>query len=250
MIDLVKGFSDRARDAQTVVDIMRQTLWENPEVKRRLVHVEYGYETHIPPEVRERMRHIYDSATARYIRFAPDFFVLDLHNSDCLYLLEYKCTRTPLFSSRRIEELRTKAKPGLDWQDIGQWEEAAHKNYLTLWGAGIRVAILNWCAYHPRLLLCDFMNKAENPLGCFSVSETFTGSRTPYVNLDLREFRTLADFLIAEHQLAGSRLACVIRDCCERAIDALCQVLPVTHDPRSPHAGIDPCRGRRQGKQG
>jgi hypothetical protein len=250
MIDLVKGFSDRARDAQTVVDIMRQTLWENPEVKRRLVHVEYGYETHIPPEVRERMRHIYDSATARYIRFAPDFFVLDLHNTDCLYLLEYKCTRTPLFSSRRIEELRAGAKPGLDWPDIGQWEAAAYENYRTLWRAGIRVAVLNWCAYHPRLLLCDFMDKAIEPLGCFSVTETLTGSRTPYVNLDLREFRTLADFLIEEHKLAGLPLASVVRECCNSATDALCRVLPVTHDTRSPYAGIDPCRRRRQGEQG
>jgi len=66
----------------------------------------------------------------------PTFFVLDLHSSDCLYLLEYKCTRTPLFSSRRIEELRTKAKPGLDWQDIGQWEEAAHKKLSYAVGSG------------------------------------------------------------------------------------------------------------------
>lgn len=249
MIDLVRGFSDRTHDAQTLVNIIKETLWENPVVKGRLAHVEYGYETHIPPEIRERMRYIYSSATARYIRFAPDFFVLDLHNSDCLYLLEYKCTRTPLFSSKRIEELRAGARPGLDWPDIGQWEESAYENYRTLWKAGIRVAVLNWCAYHPRLLLCDFMDKAIEPLGRFSVTGTFTGSRTPYVNLDLREFRTLADFLIEEHQLAGLQLASVIRDCCNRAIDALCQALPVTHDPRSPHAGIDPCQQRQGGQR-
>jgi len=32
--------------------------------------------------------------------------------------------------------LRTKAKPGLDWQDIGQWEEAAHKKLSYAVGSG------------------------------------------------------------------------------------------------------------------
>lgn len=230
----VKEFRERTQDAQRVIEVVTGTVWENPKVKRRLLYVQYGYETHIPPEVREKMRYLYNE-TARYIRFAPDFFVLDLENLECLYLLEYKCTRTPVYSKRRISYLRTRAcQPGLDWKDIGQWEASAYDNYKALWRIGVRVAILNYCAYHSRPLLCDFVDRAYE-LDRFQVqTDTRTGSKTPFVNLDLRKFRTLYEFLVQEHQLQPP-LSDVVAHFCKKAEQTLLERLPVTHHPASPH---------------
>ncbi len=234
MSDLVKGFSGRTQDAQTVVSTVTEILWNAPPLKERLRHVQYGYETHIPPEIRDKMRHLYNE-TARYIRFAPDFFVLDLKDLERLYLLEYKCTRTPLYSERRIQYLRSQAdEPGLDAQDIGQWEASAYDNYLALWSIGVRVAVLNYCAYHPRLLLCDFANRALVLNRSAVQTDTLTGSRTPYVNLDLRKFRTLADFLVEEHQLEPP-LDKIVRTLCDEAAQKLRDALPATDHWLSPH---------------
>lgn len=238
MSDWVKGFGGRTQDAQTLISIVTENLWENALVKRRLRHVQYGYETHIPSEVREKMRRLYNE-TARYIRFAPDFFVLDLENLENLYLLEYKCTRTPLYSTQRISFLQYQASRlgmgGLEAHDVGQWEASAYDNYQALWSIGVRVAILNYCAYHPRPLLCDFVDRAQVLNRSEVQTETLTGSRTPFVNLDLRAFRTLADFLVQEHCL-GRPLDAVVRSLCESAVQKLQQALPVTPHHLSSYA--------------
>lgn len=232
---IIKGFSDRTAETQTLINVMHQILWSHPQIQARLIHVHYGYETHIPESVREKMRYLYNE-TARYIRFAPDFFVLDTADLSRLYLLEYKCTRTPLYSERRIAQLRGRAaKQGLEWPDIGQWEASAYDNYKALQKIGVRVAILNYCAYHSRPLLCDFVDKATE-LGRYEVlTDTTTGSRTPFVNLDMREFRTLVDFLIEEHRLE-SNLQTLVRQLCDNAARRLLELLPVTHHRNSPYS--------------
>lgn len=225
MSDLVKGFIERTQDAQTLINIVRENLWEDALVKSRLLHVPYGYETHIPPEVREKLRRSYNE-TARYIRFAPDFFVLDLENLDNLYLLEYKCTRTPLYSTQRISSLQAQARmKELTSEDVGQWEASAYDNYQALQSIGVRVAILNYCAYHPRHLLCDFVEKAQVLNRSEVQTETLTGSRTPFVNPYLRALRTLAEFLVGEHSLE-EQLATHVRLLCESVEQKLLEALP------------------------
>lgn len=225
-----KNFGGRSEESQIVVKTFTAGLWERPEIKTRLAHVQYGYETHIPSEIRDRMRFLYNE-TARYIRFAPDFFLLDLNNLEHLYLLEYKCTRTPLWSRGRINQVAAYARnPGLDWPDIGQWEASAFDNYTALWGINIRVAVLNYCAYHPRPLVCDFVDRAIELWRDKVRTDTTTGSRTPFVNLDLREFRTLADFLIEEHGLNRG----VVEPLCDCIAKDLLAKLPVAHHRLSP----------------
>lgn len=225
-----KDFGGRSRESQIVVETITARLWERPEIKTRVAHVKYGYETYIPSEIRDRMRFLYNE-TARYIRFAPDFFLLDLNNLNNLYLLEYKCTRTPLWSQGRISEIAANAgSPGLDWTGIGQWEAAAFDNYKALWDIGARVAVLNYCAYHPRPLVCEFVDRAIALRRDKVRTRTTTGSRTPYVNLDLREFRSLANFLIEEHGLKRA----TVEPLCNQIVEELLDKLPISHDWRSP----------------
>lgn len=225
-----RSFGERTQDAQTLINIVTETLWKNEAVRKRLLHVRYGYETHIPPDVREKIRRSRNE-TARYIRFTPDFFVLDLENPENLYLLEYKCTRTPLCNPHRVSFLQRQAAllgmSGLEAHDVGQWEASAYDNYQALRSIGIRVAVLNYCAYHPRLLLCDFVDRAQVLYRSDVKTETLAGSRTPFVNLDLRTFRTLADFLTQEHSLEYP-LNVVIRALCDRMMRELQRVLPAT----------------------
>jgi hypothetical protein len=153
------GFADRLEQTNAVVAALRVGLWENPVVSQRLVHVDYGAEHIVPEEVRKIIRFIH-TETARHIKFAPDFFVVDKRYPQRIYLLEYKCTQTPLYSRNRIEMIRRKSpRKEIDWQDIGQWEAEAYDNYRALAKLGIRVAILNYCAYHDRLLVCDFVER-------------------------------------------------------------------------------------------
>lgn len=230
MSSVSKDFEERSKETGLVIETVVRGLWEHPAVKKWMIHVQYGYETHIPPDVRERLRYLYN-ATSRYIRFAPDFFVLDTSKPDSLYLLEYKCTRTPLYSERRIEALRRKAQDlHLDWPDIGQWEASAFDNYKALWGIGVRVAVLNYCPYHSRPLVCDFVDRAVE-LGRFSVTtNTATGSRTPFVNLDLRMLRSLDQFLADEHGLERK----LVKTLCDKIAERLQAELPVTHHRASP----------------
>lgn len=226
-------FKDRLRQTQTVVEVLHDELWQNELVARQLVHVEYGAEHVVPPEVHDLIRYVH-THTARHIKFAPDFFVVDRKNPHALYLLEYKCTQTPLYSRQRIQMLRRKSpRNGLDWQDIGQIEAEAYDNYQALAELGIRVAVLDYCAYHDRLLLCEFVGQFR-PLHRDSVRlPTNRGSRTPFINLDLRTLRSLHEFLVDEHALDVRRTPKLVANAAERLRGAL----PVRHHRNSPLYG-------------
>lgn len=230
---ITKDFGDRTQEAQIVVQVIQKHVWDHPQIRSRVYHVQYGYETHIPDEIRQKLRHI-RTDTSRYIRFAPDFFVLDQVNPDRMYLLEYKSTRTPLYSQQRIDYLAAQARiPRLDWQSIGQWEAMAYDNYKALQDIGVRVAVLNYCAYHPRKVVCDFVESAQE-IGRYEVvTDTQTGSKTPFVNIDLRNLRSLAEFLRDEHGIDWAIARSVYID----AVGILQKEMPIAHHPRSPFKG-------------
>ena len=75
----------------------------------------------------------------------------------------------------------------------------AYDNYVALQSIGVKVAVLNYVAYHDRLLLCDFIENIEVVRRSEGLTQTTTGSRTPFVNTDLNGMRTLLAFLVETH---------------------------------------------------
>ena len=98
---------------------------------------------------------------ARHVRYAPDFLGVDSRNPDtAVYLLESKCTKTPLYSSRQsFTGLLTKLI-GVHFR--GKILDNVRAKLQTIMlrptTLAIRVAILTYVAYHDRLLAlfeCD-----------------------------------------------------------------------------------------------
>ena len=174
-------FEERSQVSITLIDIVQKHFWDSNALQS-VYHVETGYETQeMPEDVREHLRHIRNKTT-RHIRFTPDFLVVDKTNPDNIYYLEYKCTLTTAGYPNR-----------------GQMELDAYDNYAALHDIGVKVAVLNYVAYHDRLLLCDFIENITEVRRSEGLTQTTQGSRTPYVNTDLNGMRTLLEFLVDIH---------------------------------------------------
>ena len=220
-------FKDRSEGSDILIDVVRRHIWDR---SRLLYHVETGYETHIEEDVRSYLRYVRNE-TARHIRFAPDFLVIERQKPENVYFLEYKCTQTPLYSPRRIAEIAEQAgKESLDWPDIGQCEAEAYDNYMALSEIGVRVAILNYVSYHERLLLCDFVDKVTALYRDRVTTQTQRGSKTPYINFDVTPMRTLQEFLSEEHPIESHRIQTVFQEICSE----LQQRLQTRHNEKSP----------------
>jgi hypothetical protein len=220
------SFGERLAQADTLVTTLQTHIWAS--LSRRLAIVPYGYETHIAPEVRAAMRFL-RTPTAKFVRFTPDFFVLDKQKPENLYLLEYKVTQTPLFSQNRIRQMgQATGLSDLDWPDIGQMEADAYDNYFHLHQAGLQVVVLNYCAYHTRPLLCDYIQNIQLLHRDVVTTETKKGSRTPFINFYCPTMRQLSRFLYDEHGVKVDETAYT------QAITTLLTQLPITHHPQSP----------------
>lgn len=225
------GFEDRLTQTNTFINLVGELVWSNPELGQRLVVVPFGYETHIPEEIRSKLRFLH-STTARHIKFAPDFFLVDNQNPNLLYLLEYKCTQTPIYSASQIKRINEAAgRTDLKWQDIGQWEEEAYDNYLALAKQlGVRVAVFNYCAYHGRLLLFDYIENIKVFFRSKVRSATLTGSRTPFMNFDANSMRTFEEFISQVHGLPMENLEKLSAPLRQRLVENL----PILHHQFSP----------------
>jgi hypothetical protein len=224
------SFAKRLAQTNVVVAALESGLWASPLLSQRLAHVNYGAEHLIPPQVHQVIRFAH-TKTTRHIRFAPDFFVVDRRDPKRTYLLEYKCTQTPLFSRGRINMLRQQSpNKDIDWPDVGQIEAEAYDNYRALADAGIRMALLDYCAYHERLIVCDFVERITPFHKSHVQTATPTGSGTPFINFDLRAMRSLEEFIAAEHGLELRQLDPL----CARIKQVLQQELPVKHHFKSP----------------
>jgi hypothetical protein len=201
------SFAERTGKEQKFVALMSATFWQQPPCRDRLLPVPFGQETHVLREAMQALRYV-RTTTALHIRYAPDFFLLDRQHPDRVYMLEYKCSFTPLRSQGRITQVATKlGNPRLQSSDIGNWEEAAYDNYICLHNAGVRVAVVYYCAYHPRKLLCDYVDALGNQVFKFQVgTQTTYGSRTPAINFDINTMRSLEDFLVQEHGISAPAL--------------------------------------------
>ena len=220
---------------ELMIEIVRRHVWDSLE---SVEHVPWGYETHVSQEIRDIITSdSFDGdPTSRHIRSSPDFFVVQ-QEPDIIYFLEYKSTVTPLWSRRRIRELSVSAglqspNEPLRWEDIGQLEAAAYDNYMALKNIRAKVAVLNYVAYHERLLLCDFIENITE-IRRYSVGNRGTkGSGEPFINFDVTQMRTLEEFLIEEHEVDPDYITPMIQAACRE----LEEKIPVDHDSDSPLA--------------
>jgi hypothetical protein len=219
-----KLFETRTHDAEVMTNLIKDGIFNSITEYVNLVPL--GYETHITDRVRELLRFV-QNETSTYIKFAPDFFVVGRSNPENLYLLEFKCTRTPLYSPRRINMLRLRASDStLKAEAIGQMEQAPFENYLRLKVMRVRVAILNYCAYADPKLLCELIERIKVIHRDVVQTTTLRGSRTPFVNIDLRSMRSLTNFLCEEHPSLGRD---IIEEGVANTIIRLGENLPVIH---------------------
>lgn len=190
------GFSDRTGKSNKLIELLIEHYWNAPVIQtaHRIFHEPYGYETHISTTAQTALKRIY-TATAKHIRFTPDYIVGQAGASTAqnpVVLLEYKVTTTPRYTLRDSQ-----------W-DSGQIEADAWENYMNLVGAGIRVALLIYCPYHSRPLLCEFPDDNWLTQSRSAVQSTNTGSRTDYCNITLSRLRTFSEFMEQEFNVLAA----------------------------------------------
>ncbi len=223
------SFRTRTEDAAKLIGIIEECVFAPCGPRLRMIP--FGYETHIPEEIRTLLR-FERTITARHIKFAPDFFVVDVENPEGVYLLEFKATRTPLYSSNRIRSIqRETGDPSLGWESIGQMEALAYDNYVALDGIEVRMTVLNYCAYNENPLRCDFIGNFKIVHRDVVQTAHLKGSGTPWVNYDLRCIRGLTQFISNEHRIDHDEVDSLVTD----AQEALAKALPTKHHDNSPH---------------
>jgi hypothetical protein len=145
----------------------------------------------------------------------PDSALLDSRRK-LIYLVEYKAMTTPLWSKRRLQALRQLSEYNdLTSANVGLVETAALQNYRRLTEAGLRVALVVYCAYHPQRLLAEW---EERVVTLHSDRVRLGSSRAsfiPYTNVHLDHMLPLADFLLREHALDEPVLRAAVERCKE-----------------------------------
>lgn len=175
-------FAHRTEVSTRIIHELNDNYWLTDIIKNKYLihHIPYGYETHIDENTRKVLISK-SSKTAKHIRFTPDFLLFQNNNS-MDFLLEYKVTKTPRYSFGKAQ-----------W-NYGQIEADAWDNYMNLMNANINVAIIIYCPYHNRPLLCDIPSQNWIFQGRQSTSMS-RGSGTDFVNIDLTQLSTFDDFM-------------------------------------------------------
>ena len=214
--------AERAAQGESLVRILLDCYWKTPGIATvfGFQHEPNGYEHVVPEEDRLALRHRYDEE-ALNIRFRPDALVFQGDGDVRSYILvEYKATTTPRYTFR-----------GLQW-DRGQIEADPWENYLKRVDHGQSLAILNYCSFHPRPLLCDYPTTEWQVGGRRTVGRTSTGSRTDFYNTDLRLLRTFDEFMFEEFEVPQDVSLPLIRDALGLILDT--PLLQTRHDKGSP----------------
>lgn len=184
------SFADRTGKSNRLIELLNEHYWNNSEISQghKMFHEPYGYETHISPAAQSVLKRIY-TTTTKHIRFTPDYIAgrSNLMLTDPVLLLEYKVTTTPRYTLRDGQ-----------W-DSGQIEADAWDNYMNLISAGVRVALVIYCPYHSRPLLCEFPSSHWLTQSRSTVASTYTGSKTDYCNIALPRLRTFAILCSCRH---------------------------------------------------
>lgn len=182
------GNAQRVAEADAFVNVMLGHYWRTEAIARELglQHEPQGYEHFVPEHEREQLRHRYDQA-AFDIRFRPDARINQAGAGEETHVLvEYKATTTPRYSF------------GDNQWNVGQIEADPWEYYLRRIHAGERLAILNYCSYHSRPLLCGYPTPQWQVGERRRVGRTVTGSRTDYYNIDFQMMRPFEQFMAEE----------------------------------------------------
>ena len=203
------NFQARRQLAERMSDALARRVFSLPP----LLRVDIGAEFQFPPAFHGPLRKL-NSPTAHFLRYMPDSAVLDSAQGK-VYLLEYKAMTTPLYSKNRLRMLRERSgHDDLAPANVGVVETAALENYRRLAEAGLKVALVIYCTYHPTRLLAEWEEKLV-PLHSDRVRYGSTkASFTPYTNLHLDHVRPLEAFLRDEHpRLDSAALTAGIKKC-------------------------------------
>ena len=212
------GNAERSAQGDILVKIILENYWSSGQIALGFGfrHHPNGYEHLVPEDERLELRHRYDEE-AFNIRFWPDALVLPRAGEVASrILLEYKATTTPRYSFRDLQ-----------W-DRGQIEADPWENYLRRIEDGQRLAILNYCSFHSRPLLCDYPTSQWQVGGRRRVAHTLTGSRTDYYNTELGLLRTFDQFMLDEFGVPLEVSLSLIRNALAALLDE--PLLQTRHD--------------------
>jgi hypothetical protein len=230
-------FDSRIEQSTNGIEILKAQIWEKPPFAGRIIIVPSGYENRVLDDARQLLISM-KNITAKFIRFTPDYFLIDKdkkdqNNEPFIYMFDYKTTQTPLYKRERIAMIADAAHiPNLRAEDIGQMETDAYENYQRIHSLGVRVVLLNYCAYHPRLLLCDYIERIKVIWQGRVTTNTQTGSRTPFINFYCPSTRDFQEFLAQEHDIHLNP------QIYNAVLEELKDKLPVKHLSDSPHNRI------------
>ena len=180
--------AERVAQAESLISIILENYWTAEQIEDGFGfrHEPNGYEHFVSEDQRADLRYRYDEE-ALNIRFRPDALVIPGGGEDGIHtLVEYKATTTPRYTFR-----------GSQW-DRGQIEADPWESYLRRIQDGQRLAILNYCSYHARPLLCDYPTAQWQFGARRRVGRTTTGSRTEFYNTNLLLMRTFERFMLDE----------------------------------------------------
>ena len=217
--------AERVAQAESLVRIILEEYWSAEQIRGGFGfrHEANGYEHIVPEEERLELRYRYDEE-ALNIRFRPDALILQEDGCDSTHILiEYKTTTTPRYTF------------GDSQWDRGQIEADPWESYLKRINDGQRLAILNYCSFHPRPLLCDYPTTQWQVAARQRVGRTTTGSRTDYYNTELTFMRTFEQFMLEEFGVPLATSLPLIRNALIAILDT--SLLQTRHDRGSPFFG-------------
>lgn len=175
-------FQQRTNFSSRLIDYLNKYYWNRNIIKNnyKMLQIPYGYENYFTEEHQEKMKHRYTNTT-KFIRYSPDFFIMQ-ENSDRDCFLEYKVTKTPRYTFKNSQ-----------W-NYGQIEADALENYLKLAELQVNVAVVIYCPYHSRPLLCGIPS-LEWIVGNRQRTPNSIGSRTDFYNINLLKIPSFSKFM-------------------------------------------------------
>jgi hypothetical protein len=144
------------------------------------------------------------SNTALLVRYAPDYLAVSISKSafkDAMFV-DAKAMITPVYLDTFLMQLEKQHGKKFSTENVGNVEREAWLTYNAYHNAGAKVAILAVCSFHPRPLLCEYIERIQ-PLfkDARERNPDAAGSTTPRVNVDLSSMRSLSQFLKDENQV-------------------------------------------------
>jgi len=216
------SFTDRTAKSNRLIELLKEYYWDTPQISQEqgMFHEPYGYESHISLEIQNVLKRMY-TITSKHIRFTPDYIVgrSGMELPEPVLLLEYKVTTTPRYTLGEGQ-----------WVS-GQIEADAWDNYMNLMNVGVCVALVVYCPYHSRPLLCDFPNDQWLTQGRRAVTSTNKGSKTDYYNIILPKLRTFVEFMEQQFMVPADTSSALIGGMLDKARND--PALEISHDPKS-----------------